>query len=438
MECVTNAETGYFRPVRTGADSLLVFEYTGQGMRPVIIADATLEDVKAISYLGSEIGREYPVVDEWTLGSPRTVDPDSVITYEGPYHAFRSMRLNSIYPVVEGYKVYTTVGVRANFSDPVGLHAFHLAGSVSPWGSLPDDERIHVRAAYRHYPWRLWGAWNRADFYDLFGPTKVSRKGFQLGATYEGFLLEDAPKKISYNVSLARYWGLEVLPEYQNIPTSYDNFATLGASVRYTRALGTIGGIEAEKGFQATLAFGSTFVRGDYFTRTSLGLTWGFLTPLDHSSLWFRGWLGQGTGPIDEPFSNFFFGAFGNNWVDHGRIDRYRGLTSFPGVEIDDIAGRSFAQGQVEWTLPPLRFKKLGMSDFYATWTRLSFFAGAVRTNPDNPDWRRQVWNVGTQLNMKLVLFFSLDSTLSGGYAQAFEEGVDPRDEWMVSLRILH
>ena len=438
MEAVSNAETGYFRPVPVGEDSLLVFEYTGDGMRPVIIADATLEDVAAVEYLGSAIGRKYPIVDEWKLGSPRAIDPDSVTVFKGDYNAFRSMRLNSVYPIVEGYKVYVAPGVRFNFSDPVGLHAFDFAASVTAQTNVPDDERFHLRAKYRHYPWRLWGAWNRADFYDLFGPTKVSRKGFQMGANYEGFLLEDAPRKVSYNFTLARYWGLEVLPEYQNVPTSYDNFLTFGASIRYSRAQGTIGGIEAEKGFLASLAFGSTFVRGDYFTRTHLGLTWGFLTPLNHSSLWFRFWAGQGTGPIDEPFSNFFFGAFGNNWVDHGRINRYRGLTSFPGVEINDIAGRNFAQGAAEWTLPPLRFRKLGISDFYATWARLAFFVGAVRTNPDNPDWRRQVWNVGTQLNMKLVLFFSLDSTLSGGYAQAFEDGEDPRGEWMVSLRVLH
>ena len=36
-----------------------------------------------------------------------------------------------------------------------------------------------------------------------------------------------------------------------------------------------------------------------------------------------------------------------------------------------------------------------------------------------------------------VVLFFSLESTLSAGYARAFENAFDPRDEVMVSLKIL-
>ena len=254
---------------------------------------------------------------------------------------------------------------------------------------------------------------------------------------YEGHLIEDRPRTLKYGLSGAYYWGLEVLPEFQNVPTSYDNFATFGGDLSYSTAMGTIGGIEAEKGFMTRLRFGGTVVRGDFFSRTSLGATWGFLTPLDHSSLWFRLAGGQGTGPLDEPFANFFFGGFGNNWVDHGAVNRYRQLPSFPGVEINAIGGRTFAKGGVEWTLPPLRFRKLGITNFYATWARLALFGQGVVANPENDEWRREVVNVGAQLNVKLVLFYSLPSTLSVGYARAFEDGLDPRDELMVSLKIL-
>ncbi len=84
-----------------------------------------------------------------------------------------------------------------------------------------------------------------------------------------------------------------------------------------------------------------------------------------------------------------------------------------------------------------MRFRKFGITNFYATWMRLSLFGNAIVTNPENADWRQEVWDVGAQLNMKLILFFSLESTLSAGYARAFEEGYDPRDEMMVSLKIL-
>jgi hypothetical protein len=437
MNAVTNTETGFFRPIVAGSDSLIVYEYTGGGMRPVIIADDTVEDIAAVRYLGNAIAEKFPQVDDWKLDSPLTVDFDSVLVYEGDYNPLRSLRLNTVYPIVEGYKEYTSPGLRFDLSDPVGLHAAHVAVSYSGQRGLPDDERLHARFEYKHHPWNLWGAWNRADFYDLFGPTKISRKGFQLGLRHKGFWLEETPRTLRYNLRLARYWGLEVLPEFQNVPTSFDDFLTFGASLAYSTAQGTIGGIEAEKGFLTSLNHASVFVRGDYFARTWANLTYGFLTPIDHSSLWLRAAGGAGSGPLDEPFANFFFGAFGNNYVDHGRINRYRGTTSFPGLEIDEVGGRTFAKGGVEWTLPPLRFRKFGFTNFYATWLRLSLFGNGIVTNPDQAAWRQEVWDVGAQLNLKLILFFSLESTLSAGYARAFAEDLDPRDEVMVSLKIL-
>ena len=105
------------------------------------------------------------------------------------------MRLNSVYPVLEGYKDWTAVGLRADFSDPVGIHSAHARGRPTPGRrTCPSDEHFHARFNYRTYPWHLWGSWNLADFYDLFGPTKVSRKGFQAGLGYEGYLLDDTPK----------------------------------------------------------------------------------------------------------------------------------------------------------------------------------------------------------------------------------------------------
>ena len=437
MEAVTNTETGLFRPIVAGPDSLLVFEYTSEGMRPVLIADTTLEDIAPVHYLGYAIAQQYPLVDEWNLGSPMTVDFDSVLVYQGDYNPFRSIRLNSVYPIVEAYKVYTGPGLRFDWSDPVGLHAADFAVSYTGQSNVPNDERFHARFDYKHYPWNLWGAWNRADFYDLFGPSMVSRKGFQLGLRFKGFLLEEAPRTLKYGLNVARYWGLEVLPEFQNIPTSFDDFLTFGANVAYSTAQGTIGGVEAEKGFLASLNFGSTLVRGDAFARTWANLTYGILTPLDHSSFWLRASGGSGLGPLDEPFANFYFGAFGNNYVDHGRVNRYRGTTSFPGLDIDEVGGRTFGKVGLEWTLPPLRFKKLGIPNFYATWLRLSFFGHGLVTNPEIATRREEVWDVGVQMNMKLILFFSLESTMSVGYARAFENNLEPRDELMVSLKIL-
>ena len=58
---------------------------------------------------------------------------------------------------------------------------------------------------------------------------------------------------------------------------------------------------------------------------------------------------------VDEPFANFFFGGFGNNYVDHGNEKRYREYYSFPGADLNAIPGRNFVKSTVEWNLPPMR-----------------------------------------------------------------------------------
>jgi hypothetical protein len=57
--------------------------------------------------------------------------------------------------------------------------------------------------------------------------------------------------------------------------------------------------------------------------------------------------------------------------------------------------------------------------------------------NFDSDRWRRTIGDAGCQLNAKLVLFSSLESTLSFGYASAFERGHAAEDEFMASLKIL-
>ena len=50
---------------------------------------------------------------------------------------------------------------------------------------------------------------------------------------------------------------------------------------------------------------------------------------------------GRAFGNESDPFANFYFGAFGNNWIDKGEISRYREYYSFPGVQINQIGANS-------------------------------------------------------------------------------------------------
>ena len=145
---------------------------------------------------------------------------------------------------------------------------------------------------------------------------------------------------------------------------------------------------------------------------------------------------GKSFGDFNSPFASFYFGAFGNNYIDHLSIDRYREFYSFPGVGIDAIGARSFGKLLGEYNLPPKRFREFGTTWLYVNWARFTLFSSGLLTNFTSDPSRANFVNLGTQLDVRLVLFTYLNSTFSGGYAAAEHDG-HITTEYMVSLKIL-
>ena len=167
--------------------------------------------------------------------------------------------------------------------------------------------------------------------------------------------------------------------------------------------------------------------------------TWDAGTPLPirNASLWLRTALGGSPGDPAQPFANFFFGGFGNNWVDWQDPKRYRQIESFPGIEINEVGGTDFAKATLETQLPPLRFSRLGHPAFYIPWVRLSVFGSGLVTDLERDADRRRLANAGAQADLRLQLLMQQPLTFSVGYARAFERQLRSREEWMVSLKIL-
>ncbi len=91
----------------------------------------------------------------------------------------------------------------------------------------------------------------------------------------------------------------------------------------------------------------------------------------------------------------------------------------------------------LELALPPIRFRRIGIPTFYLNWMRFALFSSAIATDLNDGQKRRELVNLGAQMNLKIVFFSSLESTFSFGYAAAAEEGRGPTEEWMISLKIL-
>ena len=149
-----------------------------------------------------------------------------------------------------------------------------------------------------------------------------------------------------------------------------------------------------------------------------------------------RSSAGQSFGDRDNPFADFFFGAFGNNWIDYQEVHRYHQYYSFPGIDLDEAGGKNFGRLMFEWTLPPMRFRRAGVPSMYTNWAQLSLFTSGLVTDISNHDFRRTLYDIGAQVDFSMVLFSNLDSTFSLGYATAFEKG-RRSNEAMLSLKLL-
>ncbi|MBP1646692.1 MAG: Domain Protein Beta Propeller [Bacteroidetes bacterium] len=437
MHWVTNTETGLFRPLPLSADSLIAFRYTGQGFLPVKIANGDLEDVSAIQYLGQQVVDKHPIVADWKLAPPSAVDIDTLRTYAGEYNGLSHLNLSSVYPMVEGYKDYTAIGARAGFQDYLSIYGLTLNASYTPQPGVPQDERFHFATEFRWWQWKISGSYNGTDFYDLFGPTKSSRKGYSAGIRVDDHLIFDKPTTLEYSLSFYGYGGLEVLPEFQNIASSIDHFFSVGGRLRYSYLTRTLGAVEDEQGIICAFNNSTRLSVQGAFPHFWAGLDVGGQFLFDHSTIWFRSSAGYSPGARDNSLANFYFGGFGNNWVDYQNVQRYREFYSFPGIEINAAGGTTFGKAMLEWDLPPLRFRQLGLPSFYCTWTRLALFSSLLVTNPDSKPDQQRVVNAGAQIDFKLVLFSHLNSTLSFGYARAAMEGRHPTGEFMFSLKLL-
>lgn len=437
IEAVSNAETGFFRPIPMADGTLIVQEHTGDGFAPVIIDPKPLQDVGAITFLGAQIARKHPVVRDWVVNQPSAADPEPMVTRRGKYRPVRELGFGDAYPIVEGYRDSVALGWHVRFEDPAQFHRFDVAASYSPDSTLPSGEKPHLSLRYKALNWKFEYRHNGADFYDLFGPTKRSRKGDAFIAEYDKSLIYDDPRQLDLSLGAAYFSGLDTLPGNQNVPSGFTRITSGKAKLAYTNTRSSQGSVDHEKGFRWELDGRIDRAGGDDVRRIHGGFDFGFALPLGNSSVWLYNAAGVAGGNRANSLASFYFGGFGNNYVDDGEIKRYREYDSFPGFEIDALDGRSFAKSVLELNLPPLRFEEVGSPGFFLGWARPALFAGVLTAKPADGTGRRTVYDAGAQVDLAFTILNRLDMTLSFGYAAGFEGGRKLDDEWMLSLKIL-
>lgn len=436
IRAVTNAETGFFRPIPLADGRLLALEYSGTGFAPTLLQPTPLDDVGAITFLGAQIAAKHPVIKTWNAGSPAAVPLDGMVTRRDAYVPRREMRFDGGYPIVEGYRDGVAVGWQVAWADPLHLYNLSLSASVSVDGNVPEDERLHLDVEYRTLNWhaRYWH--NNADFYDLFGPTKRSRKGDAFSLGYRKLIVYDEPRRLEWFVEAAHYTGLDTLPANQNVSSALEELTTAELGLEYSNTRKSQASVDHEKGIDWSLVGSADHAGGETFPKINGYLDLGFALPWSNASVWLYNDLGSAGGDAADSLANFYFGGFQNNYVDRGAVKRYREYQSFPGFEIDALAGQRFVKSVLELNLPPFRFEEVGTPAFYLGHIRPALFAGTLWLD-DGFGTRRRFHDLGLQLDLSFTILDHLPMTVSVGYAQGFEDSRKVDDEWLFSLKVL-
>ncbi len=442
MEAVTNTDVGFFNPLPVDDTRMIVQRFSSQGFVPTWVEIRPTTDIRAVSLLGDKVFEAHPELKSWLESPPSAVPLAGLNERSGAYHPLKEMTLESLIPVVQGYKQSVGGGFAAHFSDPMGFDSLALNASYSPDRALPAKERLHVTTDLKQGPWTLGAKWNGADFYDLFGPVRRSREGYSGYINYDRPLAFDPPSTMDFVVDLAYYGALDALPETQTVASPSQSLSTLAIGFRATDLRSSPGSVDYEAGHEWSVIAHAYGAAGEVTPSLQMEYHVGWPLALDHSSLWLRTAAVVAEGHVNSPLSNVYLGGFGNNYVDsrlYTGAQRYRGamLSSMPGFEIGALNGRTLAKTMVEWCLPPIRFERVGSSGSYLKWARPEVFATVLETNIDNPMIRSSARNVGAQIDFRMITMNRFPMTLSIGVARGFGGEGAGKTEAMLSLLVL-
>ncbi len=434
-DVVSNAETGFFRPMPQPDGSMLVYEYTGAGLTPSKIIPQKRDDLGTVEFLGTKLVKAHPELKQWGVGSPAKVNLEPLITERGKYRPTGRMKLAAAYPIIEGYQSKYSPGYYFHFEDPMQFSQFDATFSISPYGSLPSGERFHASLKYKTLNWTAEYKHNGADFYDLFGPIQRSRKGDAFIVSWNKNKIYDPPRQLDFFGSAAAYFGLAQLPSAQNV-TSPKNVFSVEGGAKYTNTRKSLGGVDHEKGIAWRAIGSSDFAESKAYPKLQVGLDYGVPLPIANASAWIYAHAGIAGGDRRSPLGSFYFGSFRNNYVDNRPEKRYREVESFPGFEIDQIDARRYAKLTGEINLPPIRFSEIGTPSFYLSYARPALFVGGMLTRDSVGD-NHKYMNLGGQVDLNFTVAVRLPMIFSIGAAGGFEDGHYQKTELLASLKIL-
>lgn len=451
FDLLSNVQTGLFAPYMTKDSTIYALEYSSDGMTPVKLKYKVLHDANSVEFLGQKAYNANPQLA--SLSTSRTSIPQisfgEIYDSISEYKPLRELKFQGIYPDISGFtdrkswnNVTPVVGCHLAFYDPLSLCSIKFFAGTSPWSNNEWKNRFHVSAELKYWQWKLRAGWNECCFYDLFGPRRSSRNGYSISLSYESANTLQMPFQMTYGGSIAHYGDMDALPLYQEVKVDEDinSFQTLNLYLQGGKVRGSIGAQTPEQGYRFGVNTYTYLANGKFFPSADISFDKGFLLPVGlHNAFWVKGVVGQCFGDSKSSLGNIYFGGFRNNYVDNGTEFRYRTINSMPGAGIDQICAHSFAKITGEVNICPIRLNNFGALQCYPNYIQFNLFASKLFTDywGSEKDLNNSNYlSLGAQMNIPMVLFSNMKTTLSVGYARTWGDELN-RNELMISLKLL-
>jgi hypothetical protein len=341
--------------------------------------------------------------------------------------------------MIEGYRDTVALGWGLLWQDPMMFKRLNadISYSVNPGDKIGSSEKLHADIEYKTLFWRYRYWHNYADFYDLFGPTERARNGDAYIVGYKYPLLYDGSQVLNVDINLSYYTGLDTLPGNQNVDAQFTNLLSAVGELNYVYNEQSLGAVDHEKGHGWNLTGYLDYASDEVVPKFRAGFDFGLPLPIKHSSVWLYTAAGISGGNRNNSLANWYFGAYGNNYVDDREVRRYRNYNSFPGFEIDELSAQNFVKTVLEWNLPPVRFANIGIPSFFLSAARPALFASAMLADLGDSEYRQNYFNLGAQVDLNFTIAHRHPMILSFGYAQGFVDSNKYDTEWLISLKIL-
>ena len=118
LEAVSNAETGFFRPIPMADGTLIVQEYTGTASRRRSSSRSRWRMSAQSPSSARKSRRSTRLCGSGSSAPPADVDLEPMITRRGKYRPMRELGYGDGYPIVEGYRDSAALGWHAALRRP--------------------------------------------------------------------------------------------------------------------------------------------------------------------------------------------------------------------------------------------------------------------------------------------------------------------------------